>query len=114
MNNLRTYVMENMHKYNISTYVDDDIFFDDCGTNEEFLNDRCNICPVYEESNDDDQKSLSSDSKDTPRVKSKAIPYIDYKRMPEDAIEELSEEENCNDDMNLTNDSLVTSLPKNE
>ncbi|ETW15056.1 hypothetical protein PFFVO_06038 [Plasmodium falciparum Vietnam Oak-Knoll (FVO)] len=114
MNNLRTYVMENMHKYNISTYVDDDIFFDDCGTNEEFLNDRCNICPVYEESNDDDQKSLSSDSKDTPSVKSKAIPYIDYKRMPEDAIEELSEEENCNDDMNLTNDSLVTSLPKNE
>ncbi|EUT85953.1 hypothetical protein PFAG_02661 [Plasmodium falciparum Santa Lucia] len=114
MNNLRTYVMENMHKYNISTYVDDDIFFDDCGTNEEFLNDRCNICPVYEESNDDDQKSLSSDSKDTPSVKSKAIPYIDYKRMPEDAIEELSEEENSNDDMNLTNDSLITSLPKNE
>ncbi|SOV23556.1 cytoadherence linked asexual protein 3.1, putative [Plasmodium sp. DRC-Itaito] len=115
MNNLRRYVMENMHKYNISIYIDDDIFFDDCGKNEEFLNDRCNICPVYEESNEDDQVSLSSNNKDTTSVKSKTTTYIDYKNLPQDVLSELSEEENSDDDMNLTDDALmITRLPRNE
>ncbi|SCQ12587.1 cytoadherence linked asexual protein 2,putative [Plasmodium sp.] len=115
MNNLRRYVMENVHKYNISIYVDDDIFFDDCGKNEEFLNDRCNICPVYEESNEDDPKPISLDIKNTTTVQNKTTTYIDHKKFPEETSTELLEEENNDDDMNFTDDTLmITRLPQNE
>ncbi|SOV75735.1 cytoadherence linked asexual protein 8 [Plasmodium sp. gorilla clade G3] len=115
MINLRRYSMENMHKINMSTYVDDDIFFDDCGKNEEFLNDRCNMCPVYEEYDDGDQKSLSSNSRDITEVKSKTTTYIDYKKFPEEASTEISEEGNSDDEMNLIDNALmITRIPENE
>ncbi|SOV22389.1 cytoadherence linked asexual protein 8 [Plasmodium sp. DRC-Itaito] len=113
--NLRRYAMENMHKINMSTYVDDYIFFDDCDKNEEFLNDRCNMCPVYEESDEDNQKDLSSNSMAITRVKYRTTKFIDYKKFPEEASVELSEEENSDDDMNLTDNALmITNIPQNE
>ncbi|EUR72725.1 hypothetical protein PFBG_02300 [Plasmodium falciparum 7G8] len=115
MINLRRYAMENMHKINLSTYVDDFIYFDDCGKNEEFLNDRCDICPVYEESDEDDQKALSSNSKAITQVKSKITTYIDYKKFPKEVSTEISEEENSDDDMNLTDNALmITKIPEDE
>lgn len=115
MINLRRYAMENMHKINLSTYVDDYIYFDDCGKNEEFLNDRCDICPVYEESDEDDQKALSSNSKAITQIKSKTTTYIDYKKFPKEVSTKISEEENSDDDMNLTDNALmITKIPEDE
>ncbi|SOV84406.1 cytoadherence linked asexual protein 3.1, putative [Plasmodium sp.] len=112
INILRRYSMENIHKINMSTYVDDDIFFDDCGKNEEFLNDKCNICPVYEELNEDDQETLSSSSKVTTNVKNNKSIYIDYNKLPEKATSELLEE--YIDDINFTDNVLmITRLAKN-
>ncbi|SOV75446.1 cytoadherence linked asexual protein 3.1, putative [Plasmodium sp. gorilla clade G3] len=112
MNNLRRYAMENIHKINMSTYVDDDIFFDDCGKNEEFLNDRCNMCTVYEETNDDDKEILSSSSKVTTRDENNINTFIDYRKLSEGDLAKLSEE--YIDDMNFTDNVLmITRLAKN-
>ncbi|SCQ12748.1 cytoadherence linked asexual protein 3.1, putative [Plasmodium sp.] len=112
INNLRRYSMENIHKINMSTYVDDDIFFDDCGKNEEFLNDRCNMCTVYEETNEDDQETLLSSSKVTTKNQNKINTYIDYRKLSEGDLAKLSEEHI--DDMNFTDNILmITRLAKN-
>ncbi|SCQ12608.1 cytoadherence linked asexual protein 3.1, putative [Plasmodium sp.] len=112
MNNLRRYSMENIHKINMSTYVDDDIFFDDCGKNEEFLNDKCNICPIYEELNDDDQERLLSSSKVTTRDENNINTFIDYRKLSEGDLAKLSEEHI--DDMNFTDNVLmIRRLAKN-
>ncbi|SCQ12565.1 cytoadherence linked asexual protein 3.1, putative [Plasmodium sp.] len=112
INNLRRYSMENIHKINMSTYVDDDIFFDDCGKNEEFLNDRCNVCPVYEELNEDDENIRSSSSKVTTRDENNINTFIDYRKLSEGDLAKLSEEHI--DDMNFTDNVLmITRLAKN-
>ncbi|SOV74250.1 cytoadherence linked asexual protein 3.1, putative [Plasmodium sp. gorilla clade G3] len=112
INNLRRYSMENIHKINMSTYVDDDMFFDDCGKNEEFLNDKCNVCPVYEELNEEDQEILFSNSEIRTNVKSKISTYIDYRKLSEGDLAKLSEE--YIDDTNFTDNVLmIRRLAKN-
>ncbi|SOV84346.1 cytoadherence linked asexual protein 3.2, putative [Plasmodium sp.] len=112
INNLRRYSIENIHKINMSTYVDDDMFFDDCGKNEEFLNDKCNVCPVYEELNEKDQEILLSSSKVTTWDENNINTFIDYKKLSEGDLTKLSEE--YIDDMNFTDNVLmIRRLAKN-
>ncbi|KOB89773.1 hypothetical protein PFDG_05326 [Plasmodium falciparum Dd2] len=85
---------------NLSTYVDDFIYFAECGKHEEFLNERCDICPVYEESDEDEQKALSSNRKAITQIKSKINDiYLIINKFPKEVSTEISEEEKSDDDM---------------
>ncbi|SCQ12771.1 cytoadherence linked asexual protein 3.1, putative [Plasmodium gaboni] len=88
MNNLRRYDMENAFKNKMVTYVDDFAFFDDCGKNEQFLNERCDYCPVVEEV---EETQLFTSADETTNVsKQPTSTYID--------IEKINESESADSD----------------
>ncbi|SCQ12658.1 cytoadherence linked asexual protein 3.2, putative [Plasmodium gaboni] len=86
MNNLRRYDMENAFKNKMVTYVDDFAFFDDCGKNEQFLNERCDYCPFVE---DVEEKQIFTAADDTTSEhitmvsKQQSSTYIDIEQINE-------------------------------
>ncbi|KYN93224.1 cytoadherence linked asexual protein, partial [Plasmodium gaboni] len=96
MNNLRRYDMENILKNKMTTYVDDYAFFDDCGKNEKFLNDRCTSCPVYEDSHEVEDKPLLSDTKNIENVEDKSSTYIDFDKLSKGTL--INEDVDARDD----------------
>ncbi|SOV11116.1 cytoadherence linked asexual protein 3.1, putative [Plasmodium sp. gorilla clade G2] len=96
MNNLRRYDMENAFKNKMATYVDDFAFFDDCGKNEQFLNDRCDYCPVVEEV---EETQLFTSADETTKVtKSPTSTYIDVEKIEETGSADNDDDENEIDD----------------
>lgn len=85
MSNLRRYDMENAFKNKMSTYVDDFAFFDDCGKNEQFLNERCDYCPVIEEVEETQLFTTTGDknTNETTEIKKQTSTYIDTEKMNE-------------------------------
>ncbi|SOV10681.1 cytoadherence linked asexual protein 3.1, putative [Plasmodium gaboni] len=84
MSNLRRYDMENAFKNKMATYVDDFAFFDDCGKNEQFLNERCDYCPVVEEVEETQlQPQLLSHTDETTMVSKPTSTYIDVEKINE-------------------------------
>lgn len=85
MSNLRRYDMENAFKNKMSTYVDDFAFFDDCGKNEQFLNERCDYCPVIEEVEETQLFTTTGDknTNKTTEIKKQTSTYIDTEKMNE-------------------------------
>ncbi|SOV19997.1 cytoadherence linked asexual protein 3.1, putative [Plasmodium sp. gorilla clade G2] len=81
MNNLRTYDMENAFKNKMATYVDDFAFFDECGKNEQFLNERCDYCPVVEEV--EETQLFTAVDETTKVTKSPTSTYIDVEKIEE-------------------------------
>ncbi|SOV20016.1 cytoadherence linked asexual protein 3.2, putative [Plasmodium sp. gorilla clade G2] len=95
-NNLRRYDMENILKNKMTTYVDDYAFFDDCGKNEKFLNDRCTSCPVYEDSHEVGDKNLLSEIKNIENVEDKSSTYIDFDKLSKGTL--INEDVDVRDD----------------
>ncbi|SOV20451.1 cytoadherence linked asexual protein 3.2, putative [Plasmodium sp. gorilla clade G2] len=95
MNNLRRYDMEHAFKNKMATYVDDFAFFDDCGKNEQFLNDRCDYCPVVEEVEETQlQPQLLPHTDDTTKVtKSPTSTYIDVEKIEETGSADSDDDE---------------------
>ncbi|SOV10665.1 cytoadherence linked asexual protein 3.1, putative [Plasmodium sp. gorilla clade G2] len=84
MSNLRRYDMENAFKNKMVTYVDDFSFFDDCGKDEKFLNERCDYCPVVEEVEETQlQQPLLSHTDETTNVSKQTSTYIDIEKINE-------------------------------
>ncbi|KOB88382.1 hypothetical protein PFDG_01971 [Plasmodium falciparum Dd2] len=85
MSNLRRYDMENAFKNKMVTYVDDFAFFDDCGKNEQFLNERCDYCPVIEEVEETELFTTTGDknTNETTEIKKQTSTYIDTEKMNE-------------------------------
>ncbi|SOS76434.1 cytoadherence linked asexual protein 3.1 [Plasmodium sp. gorilla clade G1] len=85
MSNLRRYDMENAFKNKMVTYVDDFAFFDDCGKNEQFLNQRCDYCTVIEEVEETQLFTTTGDknTNETTEIKKQTSTYIDTEKMNE-------------------------------
>ncbi|SOV20774.1 cytoadherence linked asexual protein 3.1, putative [Plasmodium sp. DRC-Itaito] len=85
MNNLRRYDMEHAFKNKMATYVDDFAFFDDCGKNEQFLNERCDYCPVVEEVEETQLFTSADDTTthETTMVSKPTSTYIDIEKINE-------------------------------
>ncbi|SOV20178.1 cytoadherence linked asexual protein 3.2, putative [Plasmodium sp. gorilla clade G2] len=95
MNNLRRYDMENAFKNKMATYVDEFAFFDDCGKNEQFLNERCDYCPVVEEVEETQlPPQLLPHSDDITKVtKSPTSTYIDVEKIEETGSADSDDDE---------------------
>ncbi|KYO03636.1 cytoadherence linked asexual protein 2 [Plasmodium gaboni] len=109
MNNLRRYDMENMFRNNMSTYVDDYAFFDDCGKKEMFLNDRCDYCPIVEDLYEPDTKELQPHTSDIQKVTNKNDTYINYEKLHEETnSQEIQSDDNDDEkDDDLPDDKLM-------
>nr|SPJ13400.1 cytoadherence linked asexual protein 3.1 [Plasmodium sp. DRC-Itaito] len=85
MSNLRRYDMENAFKNKMSTYVDDFAFFDDCGKKEQFLNERCDYCPVIEEVEETQLFTSTGDkiTNETTKIKEQTSTYMDIEKINE-------------------------------
>ncbi|SOV20029.1 cytoadherence linked asexual protein 3.1, putative [Plasmodium sp. gorilla clade G2] len=84
MNNLRRYDMENAFKNKMTTYVDDFAFFEDVGKNEQFLNERCDYCPVVEDVEETQlQPQLLSDTDESSNASKPTSTYIDIEKIDE-------------------------------
>ncbi|KYN93070.1 cytoadherence linked asexual protein, partial [Plasmodium gaboni] len=85
MSNLRRYDMEHAFKNKMVTYVDDFAFFDDCGKNEQFLNERCDYCPVVEEVEETQLFTAADDTTthETTMVSKPTSTYIDVEKINE-------------------------------
>ncbi|SOV13886.1 cytoadherence linked asexual protein 3.1, putative [Plasmodium sp. gorilla clade G2] len=91
MNNLRRYDMEHGFKNKMATYVDDFAFFDDCGRKEQFLNERCDYCPVVEEV---EETQLFTSADETTKVtKSPTSTYIDVEKIEETGSTDSDDDE---------------------
>ncbi|SOV20023.1 cytoadherence linked asexual protein 3.1, putative [Plasmodium sp. gorilla clade G2] len=95
MNNLRRYDMENAFKNKMATYVDDFAFFDDCGRNEQFLNERCDYCPVVEEVEETQlQPQLLPHADETTNLsKESTSTYIDVEKINETGSADSEDDE---------------------
>ncbi|SOV10652.1 cytoadherence linked asexual protein 3.1, putative [Plasmodium sp. gorilla clade G2] len=105
MSNLRRYDMEHAFKNKMATYVDDFAFFDDCGKNEQFLNERCDYCPVVEEVEETQlQPQLLSHTDETTNVsKESTSTYIDVEKINESVSVESDDEK----DLDVPDDELM-------
>ncbi|SPJ08455.1 cytoadherence linked asexual protein 3.2 [Plasmodium sp. DRC-Itaito] len=85
MSNLRRYDMENAFKNKMSTYVDDFAFFDDCGKKEQFLNVRCDYCPVIEEVEEAQLFTTTGDkiTNETTKINEQISTYMDIEKINE-------------------------------
>ncbi|SOV20758.1 cytoadherence linked asexual protein 3.1, putative [Plasmodium sp. DRC-Itaito] len=95
MSNLRRYDMENAFKNKMVTYVDDFAFFDDCGKNEQFLNERCDYCPVVEEVEETQLFTSAGDttSENTTSVSKQTSTYIDVEKINESESADSDDDE---------------------
>ncbi|SOV20296.1 cytoadherence linked asexual protein 3.2, putative [Plasmodium sp. gorilla clade G2] len=94
MSNLRRYDMENAFKNKMATYVDDFAFFDDCGKNEQFLNERCDYCPVVEEVEETQlQPQLLPHTDETTMVSKPTSTYIDVEKIEETGSADSDDDE---------------------
>ncbi|SOV20283.1 cytoadherence linked asexual protein 3.1, putative [Plasmodium sp. gorilla clade G2] len=93
MNNLRRYDMEHAFKNKMATYVDDFAFFDDCGKNEQFLNERCDYCPVVEEVEETQlQPQLLPHTDETTNLSEPTSAYVDVEKINEEHSEDSDDE----------------------
>nr|BAG09252.1 RhopH1/Clag2 [Plasmodium falciparum] len=98
MNNLRRYDMENRFRNKMSTYVDEYAFFDDCGKNEVFLNDRCDYCPIVEDLCEPDTKEYQPHTSNIQKVTDKNTTYINYEKLHEESYSQETQSDNTDDE----------------
>lgn len=98
MNNLRRYDMENRFRNKMSTYVDEYAFFDDCGKNEVFLNDRCDYCPIVEDLYEPDTKEYQPHTSNIQKVTDKNTTYINYEKLHEESYSQETQSDNTDDE----------------